>query len=168
MRLPRLAQTDFSYSSMPWYELGYRYWFLPFNKLSISLNSQLGTIEDSKKINNIYFGTGGSLNFNLAYFFGVTPSFGLNIPINFFLRRDDNQNSVTSYLVSPSLSFNFSIQLGQFWDIIFSTDYILNKVQSKWTYHAKDENGDPYRQSAFWSDQQPYFPIDNQVFFKFH
>ncbi len=166
MRLPRVAQTDFSYSSMPWYELGYKYWFLPFNRLSISLNSQLGTIEDSKKINNIYFGTGSSLNFNLAYFFGVTPSFGLNIPINFFLRRDDNQNSVTSYLVSPSLSFNFSIQLGQFWDIIFSTDYILNKVQSKWTYHAKDENGEPYRQSAFWNDQQPHFPIDNQIFFK--
>jgi len=166
MRLPRLTQTDFSYANIPWYEIGYRYWFLPFNKLSISLNSQLGTIEDSKKINNIYFGTGSSLNFNLAYFFGVTPSLGINIPINFFIRRDDNQNSVTSYLISPSLNFNFSVQIGQFWDVIFSTDYVLNKVQSKWTYHAKNENGEPYRQSGFWNNGEPSFPINNQCFFK--
>jgi len=166
MRLPRLTQTDFSYSKMPWYELGYRYWFLPFNKLSISLNSQLGTIEDSRQINNVYFGTGSSLNFNLAYFFGVTPSFGLNIPINFFIRRDDNQNNVTSYLISPSLNFNFSVQIGQFWDVVFSTEYVLNKVQSKWTYHAKDENGEPYRQSGFWDNEEPSFPVNNQVYFK--
>ena len=166
MRLPRLTQTDFSYSTMPWYELGYRYWFLPFNKLSFSLNSQLGTLEDSRKINNVYFGTGSSLNFNLAYFFGVTPSFGINIPINFFIRRDDNQNSVTSYLISPSLNFNFSVQLGQFWDVVFSTEYVLNKVQSKWTYHAKNENGEPYRQSGFWNNREPSFPINNLIYFK--
>ena len=166
MRLPRLTQTDFSYSNMPWYELGYRYWFLPFNKLSISLNTQLGTIEDSKKINNVYFGIGSSLNFNLAYFFGITPSFGTNIPINFFIRRDDNQKSVTSYLISPSLNFNFSIQLGQFWDVIFSTEYVLNKVQSKWTYHARDENGEPYRKSGFWNTGEPYFLVNNQIYFK--
>ena len=166
MRLPRLTQTDFSYSSVPWYEVGYRYWFLPFNKLSISLNSQLGTIEDSRKINNVYFGLGSSLKFNLAYFFGVTPSFGINIPINFFIRRDDNQNSVSSYLISPSLNFNFSVQLGQFWDVVFSTEHVLNKVQSKWTYHAKDENGEPYRQSGFWDNEEPSFPVNNQVYFK--
>jgi len=166
MRLPRLTQTDFSYSTMPWYELGYRYWFLPFNKLSFSLNSQLGTLEDSRKINNVYFGTGSSLNFNLAYFFGVTPSFGINIPINFFIRRDDNQNSVTSYLISPSLNFNFSVQLGQFWDVVFSTEYVLNKVQSKWTYHAKNENGEPYRQSGFWNNREPSFPVNNLIYFK--
>ena len=166
MRLPRLTQTDFSYSSVPWYEVGYRYWFLPFNKLSISLNSQLGTIEDSRKINNVYFGLGSSLKFNLAYFFGVTPSFGINIPINFFIRRDDNQNSVSSYLISPSLNFNFSIQLGQFWDIVFSTEYVLNKVQSKWTYHARNENGEPYRQPGFWNNGDPFFPVNNQFCFK--
>ena len=166
MRLPRLTQTDFSYSTMPWYELGYRYWFLPFNKLSFSLNSQLGTLEDSRKINNVYFGTGSSLNFNLAYFFGVTPSFGINIPINFFIRRDDNQNSVTSYLISPSLNFNFSVQLGQFWDVVFSTEYVLNKVQSKWTYHAKNENGEPYRQSGVWNNREPSFPVNNLIYFK--
>ena len=166
MRLPRLTQTDFSYSTMPWYELGYRYWFLPFNKLSFSLNSQLGTLEDSRKINNVYFGTGSSLNFNLAYFFGVTPSFGINIPINFFIRRDDHQNSVTSYLISPSLNFNFSVQLGQFWDVVFSTEYVLNKVQSKWTYHAKNENGEPYRQSGFWNNREPSFPVNNLIYFK--
>ena len=166
MRLPRLTQTDFSYSTMPWYELGYRYWFLPFNKLSFSLNSQLGTLEDSRKINNVYFGTGSSLNFNLAYFFGVTPSFGINIPINFFIRRDDHQNSVTSYLISPSLNFNFSVQLGQFWDVVFSTEYVLNKVQSKWTYHAKNENGEPYRQPGFWNNREPSFPVNNLIYFK--
>ena len=70
---------------------------------------------------------------------------------------------------SPSFDFNFSVQLGQFRDIIFSIKYIFSDVQSKWTYQTKDNDGSgtSINKAAFWMGQPPSFRPLEGIYFSF-
>ncbi len=169
IKSPRVTQLDIFFNKRSWYELSGRFWLMPFKTLSVSLAGQIGLIEDNSKNNTPYFGLGSSLNLDLFYIWGINPSIGLTVPINFMMRRDDRRNNVFSNFSSPSFDFNFSVQLGQFRDIIFSIKYIFSDVQSKWTYQSndKDENGATINKAAFWLDQPPSFGPLEGIYFSF-
>ena len=167
MKTPFVSQIDLSYGEYPWYELGAKFWLMPFNRLSISLGGQLGLLEDSENKNNVYWGFGSTMDLDLFYFFGLTPSFSISIPINLFIRQDDQNNNVSSALITPSLDLNIAIQLSQFHDIIISARYVFSHAHSGWTYQNNNDNQNTksFRSNAVWYGIEPTFNKMNGFYF---
>ena len=140
---------------------------MPFRKLSVGLGGQLGLLEDSEKNNNAYLGIGSTMDLDLFYIFGATPSIGISIPVNLFMRRDDRNHDVFSTLITPSVDLNLAIQLGQFRDLVISTRYIFSHIHSDWTYQIEtdNENSGGFRNKPFWNSVKPTFSAIKGFYF---
>ena len=167
MKTPLVSQIDLFYGQHPWYELSAKFWLMPFRKLSVGLGGQLGLLEDSEKNNNAYLGIGSTMDLDLFYIFGITPSMGISIPVNLFMRRDDRNHDVFSTLITPSVDLNLAIQLGQFRDLVISTRYIFSHIHSDWTYQAEtdNENGGSFSNKAVWDGIEPTFSAIKGFYF---
>ena len=153
---PYIADLSLSYGPLPHYDLTGKLLINPFGLLSGSLNGHFGFIQDSRDKMDIYFGIGGSLDFNLFSGFGSTVSTSLDLPVCFAFTQDDSSHSVKSGLVMPAVGLNLGVQVGKHWDLVLSMKNILITNNQAWTYSVKtgekDDNGnDKTRQEdAVW------------------
>ena len=170
LRNPYIADLSLSYGPLPHYDLTGKFLINPLGFLSGSLNGHFGFIQDSRKKLDSYLGMGGSLDFTLFSGFGSTISTSLDIPVCFVFTKDDDNHSVRSGLVMPTVGLNLGVQVGKHWDLVLSMKNIFGIDVGGWTYSVKtgekDENGNEKtrQEQAVWNGDAPNIDADGLIF----
>ena len=176
-RPAQVADIVFSYYPDNKYQLCGRFWIVPFNHLSASINLLAGSVKDSRNKMNGFIGLGTDLNYTVFSKFGVTGFTSLSLPALFPFRYDDDNHLVSSILSDPTITANLSIQINSKTDMVFSKNYIHSTLHGPWQWRKdtgrKDDEGKKVTETepAVWNDAPPeiklsgsYFSISVRIF----
>ena len=112
----------------------------PFNRFGGAFYADIGTVKDTWDDSDFHFGLGFSLNLRLIHtpFFSLGPV--LNVPFDFPIRTDDENDMGESHLVvkaitSPRLGLQSEIMLGSKIDLVIRGEYVLTSANlGNWHY----------------------------------
>ena len=166
----QVADIVFSYYPHNKYQLSGRFWIVPFNLLSASINVLAGSVKDSRNKMNGFIGLGTDLTYTMFSRFGVTGFTSLSIPALFPFRYDDDNHLVSSILSDPTITANLSIQINSKTDVVLTQNYIHSTLHGPWQWRKdtgrKDDEGKKITETepAVWNDAPPEIELSGSYF----
>ena len=166
----QVADIVFSYYPYNKYQLSGRFWIVPFNQLSASINLLAGSVKDSRNKMDGFIGLGTDLTYTLFSRFGVTGFTSLSMPALFPFRYDDDNHLVSSIFSDPTITANLSIQINSKTDIILTQNYIYSSLHGPWQWRKdtgkKDDEGKKITETepAVWDESPPEIKLSGSYF----
>ncbi len=144
----------------------------PFNRFGGSIYGDIGTVKDTRDDSDFHFGLGFALHFRLIQTSSFSLGPVLNMPFDFHIRTDDEDNEGKSHTVflpiaSPRLGLQSEIMLSPKIDFVIRGEYVLTSVNldNSWTYtEAQGEGGEMETFNANWNatEEDPIPEIEYQ------
>jgi len=112
----------------------------PFNRFGGTIYGDIGIVEDTRDDSDFLFGLGFSLNYHLIQTSSFSLGPVLNIPFDFPMRSDDENNEGESHFVykvitSPRLGLQSEIMVSPKMDLVIRGEYVLSSSNlGNWHY----------------------------------
>jgi len=136
----------------------------PFNQLGGEVYGDIGVVKDSRDDSDFQIGLGFSLHYRLMKTSSFTLGPIINIPFDFHMRTDDNNENGESHTVylpitSPRLGLQSEIMLSPKIDLVIRGEYVLTSANmGDWRYTEKQEDNEDETEvwNAHWeADEGP-------------
>lgn len=127
--------------------------FNPLGRGGGSLFFGLGTLKDSYGDIDFNLRAGADFYFRLINTIPFSLAGTVSLPLNFAIRSDDENNTVSAVMFNPLVGGRAEIMLGAKMDLVATVGYCPGSHMSKWRYSEEDEDEDETNSyPAVWVD----------------